>query len=224
MNLAISGKIASGKDSLADYIVDNYPGKFVKVAFANELKELARARFLSEDDKASYMTNFSKRVVEMYGNTVGASRIWEEFESVVGAYPEEFHAEKPRRVLQDLGNRFRDVVKKDIWVQLLLAQVRKINDVGVNAIVTDMRYQNELDILASKGFYLLRIEIDKGEQMKRYGELYGNADASKLTHISETDLDQRLYDFTDIWGTDMQSIKSRWGERIKSLVELLTKQ
>ena len=52
MIIGISGKLQSGKDTVADYLVKKYG--FVRVAFADKLKEIARDLFFWDGQKDDY--------------------------------------------------------------------------------------------------------------------------------------------------------------------------
>ena len=52
MIIGISGKMQSGKDTVADYLVKKY--KFKRVAFADKLKEIAKDLFFWNGDKDNY--------------------------------------------------------------------------------------------------------------------------------------------------------------------------
>lgn len=127
--ITISGFIGSGKDTVAEYLVNNY--NYERLSFASTLKDITAILF-----------NWSRDLLE--GNTT-ESREWRE-------QPDKWWEEKlnmpnftPRYALQYLGTDiFRQYFNTDIWV---LAVENKLNSINGNVVITDCRFPNEFKIL-----------------------------------------------------------------------------
>jgi len=93
---------------------------------------------------------------------------------------------KDRELLHYLGTSWGRKHDPDVWVKAL---ERKIVDLIENAdtdaiLVTDLRFQNELDMLNRRGFTVIRTLASEPIRLAR------GAEADALYHISETALDQ----------------------------------
>ena len=67
MKIALSGKQLSGKDTVADYLCNNYG--FKKESFAKPIKELAKSYFgLSHEDVYYNKPDKARKVLQMIGN------------------------------------------------------------------------------------------------------------------------------------------------------------
>lgn len=119
--VGITGKAGSGKDTAADYLVENH--NFVKVSFAAPLKEGLRAMF-----------NWDK--------TLLLDRDWKE-----RLLPD--IGKSPRELMQTIGTEWgRELVHKDLW--LMLAKQR-IEASEKDVVISDLRFDNEADLIRSLG-------------------------------------------------------------------------
>ena len=117
--ILLSGKAGTGKDTVADYIVDNYG--FVKVSFADPLKR-------------GIMEMFQLSKEQVYDR--------EEREKQLTLFPEW----SGRKLLQYVGTElFRNQIDKDIWVKAAANSVLRMNKCsGINKFVfSDVRFPNE---------------------------------------------------------------------------------
>ena len=73
MIIGICGKIGSGKDTIADYLVSKY--NFKKIVMSDIIKEEMKKENLEIDRET--MQNFSKRMKETYGNSIWAIKTLE---------------------------------------------------------------------------------------------------------------------------------------------------
>ncbi|MGV9659138.1 deoxynucleotide monophosphate kinase family protein [Streptomyces koyangensis] len=156
-NLALIGRARSGKDTVAAHLTAQ-PYNYVRLAFADELKAAALKADplipLKHVDKSVPLTS----VVNYLG--------WERAKD---RYPE------VRRFLQRFGQGIRDV-DEDFWLNLVLRKVDGAARLNIPVVVSDVRYANEANALAERGFILVRVSATG-----RY--LPGAA------HRSETELD-----------------------------------
>jgi hypothetical protein len=141
MFVGILGFIGSGKGTVGDILSDI---GFAKISFASHLK-----------DVTSVMFGWDRNLLE--GDTDESREFREEMDP--------FWSEKldrkftPRLALQLMGTEVgRNVFGENIWIHSL---ENKIKDVSKHYVVTDVRFQNEIDwIRKQKG---ILIEIRRGK-------------------------------------------------------------
>jgi hypothetical protein len=93
---------------------------------------------------------------------------------------------KDRELLQYLGAEWGRKHDPDVWVKALERKILEIikNDDTSAVLVTDLRFQNELEMLNRHGFTVVRTIASEEIRLAR------GAEAGALYHISETALDQ----------------------------------
>lgn len=98
-------------------------------------------------------------------------------------FPDHFkNNNKPVKLLQDFGEGMRKI-DTDIWVKLLANNFDKIDE--LNVVVTDVRHQNEVDYLRSKGFTIVKIENNISDIIDRCRATEGDFEPNLLLHKSE---------------------------------------
>lgn len=180
--IALSGKMASGKDTFADVLIGRY--SFNKISIADPLRNLCArvfyidpAMFLDRDKKDAQM----KRIyvdfhdidaIRYIVETEWGYTISEEVRNAM----EEFHGKEldtPRDVLRFVGNMLRDNLDQDIWINLAL---HKIKETGGKIVITDARFENEREVFRQLGAILVLIKRnDNGESSEHEFNL-GNDD------------------------------------------------
>jgi hypothetical protein len=175
MIVGILGLKGAGKDTIGDYLVENYG--FEKVSFASALKDATAAIFGWDRDM-------------LEGNTPEAREQREQ--------PDEFWSEKlgydftPRYALQYIGT---DVMRKNFYDGIWIAALeKKLSNPDKDYVITDVRFPNEVTLLKNLGATL--VEVQRGEQPE-WMELASKANAGdkdaqhqmymnfKDVHISE---------------------------------------
>lgn len=164
MLIGLVGFIGSGKGTVGDLL--SLRG-FEKDSFAKPLK-----------DAVSMIFGWPRELLE--GDT-DKSRMWRE-------KPDPFWSQKfgkdftPRLALQLMGTEAgRDVFHRDIWALSLINRTS-----GRNVVVTDVRFQNEIDLIMRNGGKVVRIvrgedpewyrpltEIVTFEKRKKFMDQYG---------------------------------------------------
>jgi len=146
--IGISGFIGSGKDTVADYLV-NYHG-FRRESFAGTLK-----------DAISFIFGWDRMMLEGRTKT---SREWREQVDQWWADRLNMPYLTPRWVLQNWGT---DICRKwfhdDIWVASLENKLRQSTD---NIVISDVRFSNEVMAIRRNGGKV--ICIDRGEKPDWY--------------------------------------------------------
>lgn len=102
-------------------------------------------------------------------------------------FPDQFkNNNKPVKLLQDFGEGMRKI-DPDIWIKLLANNFDKLEleYKTFNVVVTDVRHQNEVDYLKSKGFIIIKIENNIEDIIKRCRETESDFEPNLLNHISE---------------------------------------
>lgn len=134
MLIGLTGHAGSGKDTAAAYLVEKHG--FIRLAFADKLKDLAYRvnPWFVTCDLAYLVDNF------------GWDRAKREDANV-------------RQYLQDLGQAARDTFGDAFWVdQVLTGDVFNSMRWGNRYVITDVRYQNEADVVLDVGGWVYRIE------------------------------------------------------------------
>lgn len=158
-NIALSGKAAAGKDTIADELL---PLGYEKASLADSLK-----RFCSEKYMYPLNWNYTQEGKNKY------IKVTEKDGRV-------FYHGKVRDLLIEVGKQGR-LEDKDYWIKKLEEQ---LPDKPV--IITDVRFKNEADYYKNKGYLLVRIDaprIDRYMRSNNY-ELATSEDESE-TELDE---------------------------------------
>lgn len=115
MLVGICGKAGSGKDTVGNYLVENYG--FKKIALADPIKRIVKDVFVLDD------------------HTV--------YDRVAREQPlKQWDSWSVRKLLQFVGTElFRDKIDDAIWVKSLWYRIKDSPD---NYVVSDLRFRNEL--------------------------------------------------------------------------------
>jgi hypothetical protein len=141
MIVGVCGYIGSGKDTLADILIKERG--YIKLSFASALKDAVSAIF-----------GWDRNMLE---GADSESRLWRE-------QPDEWWSKRlnipgltPRWVLQHLGTDIlRDKFHPDIWIASLERKI-ELNSLKNNIVITDCRFENELEVLRRLGATMIRI-------------------------------------------------------------------
>lgn len=180
MIIGICGFIGSGKDTIADYLVNNHG--FRRESFANTLK-----------DAVSSVFGWDRELLE--GRTKEA-RAWREQVDEWWSTKLNIPNLTPRWVLQYWGTEVcRKGFHDDIWITSLENKIRKTKD---DIVISDCRFPNEIKSIKDTGGIVVRVvrgaepewyddavNVNKGD--KYIGWALGKARLEKLKiHASET--------------------------------------
>ena len=138
--IGILGRKRSGKDTMADYLVQKYD--FHKITLAGPLKEACRSLFNFSDD-------------QLYGESKEEE--------------DPFWKITPRKALQYLGTDIiRNKINKLIpwigdrfWLERFGAEYRALQykyGKDVNVVLADLRFQNEIDFLVQYHGVVIKVE------------------------------------------------------------------
>jgi len=129
MIIGLSGYARSGKDTVANILVEDYA--FERIAFADPIREL---------------------LLQINPFVIDNTRIYDYVEEngweLAKAHPE------VRRLLQSLGVSMREVVDSEIWIETALRKM----EYGKNYVISDVRFLNEANMIDQFEGQLWRVE------------------------------------------------------------------
>ena len=133
MIIGLSGYAQSGKNTVADILVDHHG--FTQLAFADAIREFV---YRINPMVACSPTGYLQDLVNLKG--------WDEAKQ----------EPQVRRLLQDTGASGRDMIDEYLWVALTLSQINNPQD--GRYVITDVRFPNEASAISSQGGQIWRIE------------------------------------------------------------------
>lgn len=120
MIIGIFGKKGHGKDTIADYLVNNH--NFYKLTYAEPIKKICREIFSLSDEQL--INHTLKEEIDPRWN------------------------KSPRQIMQLIGtDLFRKTFSEDIWVNILCEKAKKLLLEGKKIVISDIRHSNELEKL-----------------------------------------------------------------------------
>jgi hypothetical protein len=135
MILGLSGYAQTGKDTVAQHLVDHYG--FTRIAFADPIREALYALDPMVGDYPALPGVRLSWIVDKSG--------WESVKQ---------ESSEVRRMLQRLGTEVaREQWSKDFWVDLAMKKAAKCD----NVIFTDVRFPNEYDAIMNNGGKVWRV-------------------------------------------------------------------
>jgi dephospho-CoA kinase len=140
--LGIAGKKRSGKDTIGNYLINNYG--YIRYAFGDPVKEVCKILFGFNNEQ---LHGEKKELVSQYGIS-------------------------PREAFQKIGTEFGRVTIHDIlpslnieqgnlWIEIFNRKCNEIreNEKGkTNIIITDVRFENEVEAIKKQGGKIIFIE------------------------------------------------------------------
>lgn len=133
MIIGLSGYAQSGKNTVADILVDHHG--FIQLAFADAIRDFAYA---INPMVACSPSGYLQDLVDLKG--------WDEAKQ----------EPQVRRLLQSTGLAGREMIDEYLWVALTLSQIKDPHE--GRYVITDVRFPNEAAALTSQGGQIWRIE------------------------------------------------------------------
>lgn len=161
MIIGLAGKKGSGKDTVADYLCEQYG--FVKYGFGDPIKEIGRIMF---DFNSEQLYGSEKEIVDSnWGIT--PREFFQKFGTEYGQFILPTH----------FPNLFQDINERQFWVKRFWVWYSKELEKNPNlkVVVSDIRFMHEFNFIKEKEGYVLKIERDL---------------TKKDSHISENELDE----------------------------------
>lgn len=140
--IGITGELHAGKDTLADYIMEQSGKDYYKYSFAKPMKQIAKDIFGFTDAQL--------------------------YDPIVKEQIDEFWEITPRRFLQLLGtDMFRDTFRDDVWIKLA---EKCINEQGKCMMIPDVRFDNEAAFIKDQGGIVIHIkrDMDDAEESRKH--------------------------------------------------------
>ena len=174
--VAICGFQGSGKDTLANILIEKYG--YTKLSFAGTVKDVASVVFswdrklLEGDTKES--RDWREQIDEWWSDKLGIPNL------------------TPRYILQQFGtDLFRNNFHKDIWVTCVERKLLNYDRV----VITDCRFPNEIQIMKNYGATILHIY--RGQLPEWFYKVkIGEENPPKELHASETSWIKESFDYT----------------------------
>jgi hypothetical protein len=133
--IALSGWARSGKDTVADYLVEHHG--YTKVSFADPIRKALYTLNPEIRDISGLVYTF-KQAADLFG--------WELMKEYFPTY---------RDLMQRMGTEVgRDMFGEDFWVQQALKSIEP----GQKVVLSDCRYRNEADAVRSADGVVWRVE------------------------------------------------------------------
>ena len=169
MIIGICGFQSSGKDTIAELLINEYGYK--KLSFAGALKDVVSIIFGWSRDKLEGLTK--------------EDRIWREQIDPWWSNTLKMPQLTPRYVLQYFGtDLFRNHWHRDIWVKVVENQLVRLHN--ENIVITDCRFENEINLIMSYGGKMIHVYRDLPEWFHRY-KLGIPVEEVKQLHRSEVE-------------------------------------
>jgi hypothetical protein len=175
--VGVTGRKFNGKDTVGKILSDRYG--YIRVAFADSLKEACRSIFHFTDEQ---LYGKDKEVIDEYWKIA------------------------PRHIFQFVGtelfreqiSRLMPWVEKNIWIKSVEKQIQDIKDKNKDAriVVTDVRFQNEVDAVRKLGGIVIRVKRPS---------LKDDTD----THSSELEIDELDVDIDIINDSSVDDLRDR---------------
>lgn len=167
MIIAFCGFIGSGKDTAANYLVDNF--NFEKESFAKTLK-----------DVLSILFNWDRNLLE--GNTQ-ESRIWRTQVDTWWSNRLGIDNFTPRWAMQNIGtNVFRNCFHDEIWVAILENRLKNSNK---NIVISDIRFENEMKLVKKLNGKIVKVSRGVEPEWYQHALLANKNDQKALAILKE---------------------------------------
>ena len=185
MLIALTGFISAGKDSITNFLVEDWG--FERLSHATALK-----------DGVATMFGLDREMLE---GATEESRIARE--QTLPYWTEKIMSENPtfldgnvtgRGLLTDIGLLMRTHVCPSFWIYTITSKIKELQEQGKHVVVTDVRFANEVDNIRKLGGIVVRVRrgsdpewFDKGIRAANLvkGGCRVLISDSDLPHISE---------------------------------------
>lgn len=135
MIIGLSGYAQSGKDTVAQHLIDNYG--FTRIAFADPIREALLALDPTVPDYPALPGIKLSWLVEKSG--------WESVKQ---------ESQEVRKLLQRMGTEVgREMFGQNFWVDQAMSKANGID----NVVITDVRFPNEYDAIKQNGGQVWRV-------------------------------------------------------------------
>lgn len=189
MIIGVCGFIGTGKDTVADYLVNIH--HFRRESFANTLKDAVAAVFGWERDMLEGRTKSSRawreQRDEWWSNRLGMDIT-------------------PRWVLQYWGTEVaRKSFHDDIWIASLENKLRNITD---DVVISDCRFPNEIQAIKNAGGIVVRVKRGPDPDWYQLAETVNHGPTNMTWTASKIALEKlKIHASETAWvGTDFDAV------------------
>ena len=194
--IALNGKMASGKTTMAEALRDNL--NFTILSIASSIKKASTILI----DNTPYLHKYLKEMVkdaqiaeQLYFDIV--QRYHSDFNQEVfekdsaGAY----HKTQPYRELtQMVATVVRKSLGEEVWVKFCIQEAKNQAEDGKSIVIDDLRLPEEKHLFEQNGFAVIRLDITAEVQTERLLRMYGEINEEQRNHTTEIALDDALFD------------------------------
>tara|TARA_Y100000389_G_C17338750_1_gene452127 strand:+ start:189 stop:764 length:576 start_codon:yes stop_codon:yes gene_type:complete len=180
--IALSGKKRSGKDTVADYLVERFG--FVKYGFADPIKEIGKIMFDFCEQQLN--TNNKEEIDKRWGIT--PRQFMQRFGTDYGqfVFPKHF------------PEIFKDINERDFWLKRFDIWYQKQNNLKI--VVSDVRFLHEFEHLKKMEAYMFKIK--RKDLISKDGHISENEldlldDDNFNLIINNDSTKEELYEFID---------------------------
>lgn len=187
--LALSGWMASGKDTVAEEVMGRLGAHdAVRMSYARPIRGEMR-RIVGMLRAGANAPDIAEHMgCEVEDAEAVARLLSEDLRHTPDLDPDDRTAGM-RQALQHWGTDVRRRQDEDYWVRASLAEAERHVAEGRSVYYTDLRFPNEVAALVAAGYYTVRIDISRSTQARRLAERDSLAGGTALNHPSETSLD-----------------------------------
>lgn len=187
LRIALTGRIRSGKTTIADHLWLKHD--FARVSFASSLKLTADRLFSHLYEPIYEDCPFSED-----GRSIKDYR-------------------KPRALLQELGQKMREI-DEDVWIKQAEQDVKLAeawrSTAGV--VIDDLRQPNEYDWARTNGFIIIRVEASESMRLERAKQAGDSFNEEDLAHDTEQHVDKFDVDYTIVNDGDLDELERQVDE------------
>lgn len=195
--LGISGKMGSGKDTLADLLVETSHGTWVKDSFARPVKEelLHMYHTVATQQENTSIHDIATHIAETMSVTP------QEAEKMVHLIQFDLLEHKQtldalqktpvyRTIMQTWATGIRRAQNPQYWVEQALQNIQTHFNNGQSVVFADVRFDNEAEALLHADGTVIRLHVPYHVQLQRLITRDGVPPSDdSLRHSSETSLD-----------------------------------
>lgn len=172
--IGICGKASSGKDTTANYLVENYG--YQQLSLAEPIKDFSEDVFGFSQDQlwgssskrneeipvnwGKVQNNIYKYGPNWLANLGHKDKLNDLYSWKYDLERENPHTVSARVVLQRLGTEFgRDILGQNVWINNLLerSKVCMLKSTCQGVVASDVRFQNEMEILHNNNGKIIRL-------------------------------------------------------------------
>jgi hypothetical protein len=171
MIIGICGFQSSGKDTIAELLINEYG--FKKLSFAGALKDVLSVIFGWSREKLEGLTK--------------EDREWREQIDIWWSKTLDMPQLTPRYALQYFGTElFRNHWHPDIWVKVVENKLINMVKEEENVIITDCRFENEINLIRNYGGQIINVYRNMPQWFTEYKNGI-EVEEVNLLHRSETE-------------------------------------